>query len=149
MAVKRQINIGEEIAKVHPLILREVAVKQMSVFSKDKITLTQVVVLDLLKEKGSCRMGDIAAALNLTMSAVTGIIDKMIEMGLVKRERSGKDRRIVWVSLFPKGKRTVKKVNRERINAVNDLFLVLTLDEKHEYLRLLEKIYKNLKTREK
>jgi len=90
MAVKRQINIGEEIAKVHPLILREVAVKQMSVFSKDKITLTQVVVLDLLKEKGSCRMGDIAAALNLTMSAVTGIIDKMIEMGLVKRERSGK-----------------------------------------------------------
>ncbi|MFH1837494.1 MAG: MarR family transcriptional regulator [Candidatus Omnitrophota bacterium] len=144
MPNKKAINIGKEVEKIHPLILREITMKQMSIFSEDKMSVTHMVVLDLLKERGSCKMGDIAKALHITMSAVTGIVDKMNRIELVKRERSSEDRRIVWVSLLPKGKKIIEKINRERVSAVNTLFSGLMSEEKEEYVRLLRKVYDQL-----
>ncbi|MDP8259271.1 MAG: MarR family transcriptional regulator [Candidatus Aadella gelida] len=145
MEKKNTINIGEEFAKIHPLILREIVVKQMKVMGRDNLSLTHIAILDMLKERGACRMGDIADLLGITLSAVTGIIDKMTEMKLVKRERSGTDRRVVMVLMLPKGKRIVEKTYRMKIDVVNDVFSVFTYDEKKEYLRLLTKVYTKLR----
>ncbi|MCK5451426.1 MAG: MarR family transcriptional regulator [Candidatus Omnitrophica bacterium] len=145
MNVDKKINIGKEIAKIHPVILRNVAMNQMTVFSKGKLSIAQVVVLDLLREKGNCKMGDLATGINITMSAVTGIVDKLIARKFVKRERSKEDRRIVYVSLLPKGEEIVKFMNKERRDVANEMFLVLSQDEKKEYLRILNKVFESLR----
>lgn len=145
MKNENRINIGEEVAKMQPLLLREIVVKQMKIMGKDNLSLTHIAILDMLKEKGICQMGDIAKLLGITMSAVTGIIDKMTEMKLVKRERSGADRRVVMVSMLPRGKRVEEKTYNMKIDIVNDVFSVLTSDEKKEYLRLLTKVYDKLR----
>lgn len=143
-----KIDFGTEVSKILPLILREVTRKQMTVLSKGRVTLPQVVILDILRQMGSAKMSDMACALSLSMSAVTAIVDKMIKMGFVKRQRSTKDRRVVYVSLLKKGKETASLVNEERISTAEDIFSVLTESEKAEYVRLLRKVYNGLSERQ-
>ncbi|MFC1480279.1 MarR family winged helix-turn-helix transcriptional regulator [Candidatus Omnitrophota bacterium] len=141
-------DFGGEVSRILPLILREVTKKQMTIFSKGRLALPHVVILDLLAENGPCKMGDLAKTLHLTMSAVTGIVDRMIQLDLVKRERSREDRRVVRVSLLKKGEEAAKRVNEERRNTANDIFSPLTESERGEYLRILRKVYDNLRKKQ-
>jgi len=145
MVNPKSTDIGSEIAKIVPAILREVTRRHETIFSEDNLAIPQIVVLDLLRERGSCNMGDLARMLNYTMSAATGIIDKMIKMDLVKRERSQEDRRVVMVAFRKKGEETARRVSEARRDLSNDLYSVLTQKEKQEYLRLLRKVFDNLR----
>ena len=101
-------------------------------------------IREYLKEKGTSKMGDIALLLNLSMSAATSIVDKMIDMKLLKRERSSDDRRVVIVELDDKGKATADQIMEDRKKCINDIFSVLEDKERKEYLRLITKVYDNL-----
>ena len=142
-----KFDFGAEIATILPLLLREVIRKhEMAKFGKE-FTPTGIAIIDLLNEKGACRMSRIASMLNLTMGAVTGIIDKMVAEKLVKRERSSNDRRVVKVTLLQKGQDTAKNVKTMRRKVVSELYAVLSETEKRTYLRLLKKVYNNLEKR--
>ena len=141
----KKINFGSEIAKLLPIIIREATRRQANVFSKGKLSIPHLVILEFIDEKGPATMGELAKALQLSMGAVTSIVDKMIKMNLVKRERSQEDRRVVWVVPLKKGTETAKQVMKWREDMTNDLFSVLTESEKKEYLRLLKKVYSNLR----
>ncbi|RKY41845.1 MAG: hypothetical protein DRP85_04890 [Candidatus Makaraimicrobium thalassicum] len=147
MKARGNFDFGKETATMLPLILREVTKRQMTIFSKGKLSLPQVVILDFLRERGASRMGDLSKTLHLTMSAVTAIVDKMIKLKLVKRERSRKDRRVIYISLLKKGEKTARQVNEERKKMSADIFSVLTMPEKRKYLRLLRKVYEDLRKR--
>ena len=139
-----KINFGEEIAKIHPAILRETMRRQENIFTKGNLTLTNIILLDSLSEKGVLVMSEIAAILNLSMGAATGIVDKMIEQGLLKRERSEEDRRVVKVQLEKKGKEMADKVRVDLVNMTNDIYSVLTEAEKKEFIRILKKVFHSL-----
>ena len=79
MGKDEHIDLGSEIAKIHPVILREVTKRQMM----GGMSLPQIVILDLLNGKGPCKMGELAVSLKLTLGAVTGIVDRIIAMKLV------------------------------------------------------------------
>jgi len=145
MTPKKRIDFGGEVSKMQPVILREVSKKHMLTILREGFTFSQVTILDFVKEKGACKMGDLAEALNMTMSAVTGIVDKMIKRKLVKRVRSLKDRRIVRVAFLKKGRDMVRLMNKERRVAINNLFSSFTDAEKREYLRLVKKMYNDLR----
>ena len=153
--MKRQLqkaqkaDFGTEVSKILPLIMREVTKRQMSILSKGFLTIPQVVILDLLVERGPCRMSELARVLGFTMSAVTAIVDKMISLRLVKRERSSQDRRVVKVIILNKGKETAGRVSEERRDVANNIFSALTEEDRNEYLRLLRKVYDNLRQRQR
>ena len=144
MIAKQEFNFGDEVAKIMPRILRGVTQSQATIFAKGGMTVPNIIILEMLKEKGPCKMSELAAALRLTMSAVTGIVDKMIRLGMVKRERSLEDRRVVKVILLKKGAETAKKITEERRKVANKIFSSLTETERKEYLRLLRKVYVSL-----
>jgi|GEM_PF-692549 len=145
MCPKKRIDFGGEISRMQPVILREVSKKHVFTIIKAGLTFPQITILDFVKEKGECKMGDLADALNMTMSAVTGIVDKMIKLKLVKRRRSQKDRRIVRVAFLKKGRDMVSLMNKERREAINNLFSAFTDAEKMEYLRLVRKMYNDIR----
>ena len=145
MKKEKAVDLGNEMAKILPLMLREVSRRQENILAKSDIAVSQIIVLDVLKEKGPCTMGELSGTLNLTMSAVTGIIDKMIKLGFVKRERSRDDRRVVNVALLAKGKKTVDRVNEARKNITRELYSVFTEKEGREYLGLINKVYDSLR----
>jgi len=68
------------------------------------ITHSQFNALAIFKERGSQTPGELSRLLSCTPCNVTGIVDRLEQGGLVTRERSEKDRRVVNVVLTRKGK---------------------------------------------
>ena len=132
-------GFAEEISRIHPLIMREFARSQKNILSKGLLTIPQVIILDFLIEKGPAQMNQLARILNFTMSAVTVIVDKMVGLKLVKRERSSEDRRVVNVTILNKGKEVARQVRKAREDCANNLFSCLTQKDKTEYIGILKK----------
>ena len=139
-----KFDFGKEMLKIMPRLMREFMKRQEGIFTKGNLTVPDIIVMDALKEKGQCTMGFLAGILNLTTSAATVIVDRMIRKGLAKRERSKEDRRVVRVALMKKGEETINNLNAERRHMANELFSVLNEKERREYLRLIEKVHNGL-----
>ena len=127
--------------------MREFTKRPKGTFSELSLTIPQIVVLEFLTDQGPRKMNELATALSFTMSAVTVIVDKMIKLKLVKRERSSEDRRVVNVILLNKGREMARRIKDARRNLVNELFSTVTVEDRQQYLRILRKVYKNLRRR--
>lgn len=68
------------------------------------VTGPQIWALQTIEDEGTLNMGDLAQGMHLHMSTVTGIIDRLESAGLVTRERSASDARVMQLRLTPKGK---------------------------------------------
>jgi len=144
MKEKNQFFYETEIAFTMGMLHRELANRLDEMCAGGKLNISHIIVLELLLEKGSSSMSELAKVLNLTMGAATAIADKMVGLDLVKRERSTKDRRVVDVSLTKKGKDAASKTASNRLEMVKDIFSVLTKEEKSQYLGLLKKVHNGL-----
>ena len=147
MKGKGVFNYEVEISKTAGAIHRELTNRFNEIFSKGKLTMSHLIILELLYEKKLSTMTELARSLNLTMSATTAIIDRMLAQKLVDRARSDKDRRVVEVSLTKKGVSTAAKVLNNRLEMIKEMFFVLTKSEKQQYLLLLRKVYSGIKER--
>ncbi|OBV41280.1 MarR family winged helix-turn-helix transcriptional regulator [Janthinobacterium psychrotolerans] len=64
---------------------------------------TQVVALFVLKSEEGCQLKDLGRLLQLKNSAVTGLVSRMEENGLIVRRQSALDARAGSLHLSPKG----------------------------------------------
>ena len=69
----------------------------------DNLTLAQYQVISIIADKGDRSQKSIAEDLGVTGPTVVRIIDALEQKSLVRRTRDVQDRRIVLVSLTPKG----------------------------------------------
>lgn len=83
--------------------IREILFAEISkVFAEQGLTSAEIFVIYVLQHKQSeIKAGDLASELCLPLSTLTGIIDKMLEKGIVIRKRSDTDRRVVMIELNP------------------------------------------------
>lgn len=105
-----------------------------------------IVVLSLLMKSATLKASDLASELCITSGAVTGLTDKLAGMGLVARERSEEDRRVVLLSLTEEGKACVARVRKERMERIASLFGKL---EEEDLLKLLDVFQKLLNVLDK
>lgn len=135
----------KEILKLAGAMHRKFADRLNSISLDGKLTISHLIILELLNEKSSSNMSELSKNLKLTMSATTSIIDKMRELKLIKRHHSEDDRRIVLVTLTKNGKMLISKISRDRLAVMKEIFSVLSEKEKELYLELIKKIYNSLK----
>lgn len=102
-------------------------------------------VLAMLMQ-GTKKASDIAADLGITSGAVTGLADKLAGMGLISRERSEEDRRVVLLSLTEQGRTCIEKVRQERIDRISLLFGRLESEDLQKLLDVFEKLSAALDT---
>lgn len=134
----------EEISRLMPGFLRAITVDPQNILSRGNIPISHILVVDVLNENGSCTMGELARALNLTLSAATAVVDKMVERRFVKRERDKNDRRVVRVSLVAAGEDMEKRIHEFRKKVAEELFSTLLPGEKKYYLRIAKKVHANI-----
>ncbi len=91
-----------------------------------ELTLTQLFVLFHLRETPGTSAGTLAEELRVTPPTVTGLVDRLVRMGLVRREEDAKDRRLVRNALTARGEETVGEVEREGRSLLIQLFERLT-----------------------
>ena len=71
------------------------------------LTAGQLRALLLFYTKGPVRMSDIASTLGVSTATATGVIDRMVERGIVYRDSDPADRRIVLCRMAPEGEKLV------------------------------------------
>ena len=74
------------------------------VAAEHDLSLTQLRVLAILRDREP-KMAELASHLGLERSSVSGLIDRAVRRGLVRRDTSSDDGRAVRVSLTPDGQR--------------------------------------------
>ena len=77
--------------------------------------------LDLLVSKGLMTAGELAETTCLTTGAITGVVDRLEQAGLVRREDDPNDRRRVILRVIPKGYRAIGRLFESLATAVNEL----------------------------
>ena len=105
-----------------------------------RITPSQWGVVMLIGQRGKVSMKDVAKVLHMTSSAVTQLVDGLVENGYVEREESAEDRRTVMLALTKKTKKQVAKMKGHMVKRFLEVFDVLTDKEFYQFCALQKKI---------
>jgi len=71
------------------------------------LTPSQLILMHVLEEGGEQPAGSVAARMGITQATTTVLIQKLESLGMVERRKGDADRRQSWLSLTPKGVRTL------------------------------------------
>jgi DNA-binding MarR family transcriptional regulator len=105
------------------------------------LTPEQYGVLVTIKYIGqSARITDIARWSSRSPNSVSMIVDRMVKAGLVRRVRDKRDRRVVFVSLAPKGEKAVGPATTEGLEFIQNIMSPLSNDDLQTLIRLLEAV---------
>ena len=140
-------QFAEELAKTLPYIIRfsqSMSGVESDPLTEGKITLPQYISLDLLDSDKLFKMKDIAEQLRISLPAVTGLVDRLVRMKMVKRSYDPKDRRVIYISLTLEGKQAIVKVRAARKKFIAKIFSNLSSQERETYLAIIRKIKRTL-----
>lgn len=105
------------------------------------LTFPQFIALNALEQfEGKSRMGPLAAAALQSAGSMTGIVDRLLEQGLVVRERHPNDRRSVVVQLTDKGSRLLGKVKENRRQQGRLLVAAMPAEERQQFRAILTRV---------
>ncbi|MDR3636946.1 MAG: MarR family transcriptional regulator [Isosphaeraceae bacterium] len=109
-------------------------------FREFGLTSSQYNVLRILRGEGKpLPILEVADRMLAVVPGITGLIDRLEAQGLVVRERSTEDRRIVFVAITPKGIDVLARLDEPEAALHKKLVGHLTATELRELIRLLEK----------
>ena len=107
-----------------------------------------MTLLSLERAEGPCRMGPLANAALQSLPSMTGIVDRLVERGLVERRRDPKDRRSVVVSLTDEGRQLLRKLKDERLRTVSRLLEALPAEDLERLRIILDHMLQALEAEE-
>lgn len=83
----------------------ELASKRLA--SQVGLTPSQLMVMQILSERGEVTAGDVSKLTQLKHATITSLVDKLVARGLVERRRAQSDRRRVWLKLLREGQNAI------------------------------------------
>ena len=105
------------------------------------LTMPQLKILFLLYAGGAASMGDLAAPLGVKLSTITGIVDRLVEQGMVQRGEDLRDRRLVLCHLTDEGRQIVDRLYRAIQIQVTKVLEKLTLGDLRTIARAWDILY--------
>src|SRR3546814_9364524 len=85
-------------------------------------------------------MGELSARMMVSNGNITGLTDRLVEEGLVKRTPSARDRRSSHVSLTPAGKKAFDAMTPEHEQWVDDMMAGLSRQDMQQLFQLLGRL---------
>ena len=92
------------------MLSNEVSARFAEKLESHGVTVAQWVVLRILFDQKNATVVEVAAALDIDKGAVSRMIDRLLKLGLVRREESARSRREVALFLTPKAQSLVPKL---------------------------------------
>lgn len=111
------------------------------------LTIPQFGILEALYHLGPLSLGELAEKLLVTGGNVTYVMDRLEEQGLVFRQRSEMDRRVVEARLTPEGEALITRIFPEHAQFIADAVAHLDPEEVDTLRTLLKKLGKGVATR--
>lgn len=101
-------------------------------------SMPQFFLLMHLRHREHCGISDLSEHMDTSTAAVSQLVDKLVQAGLLMRAEDPNDRRAKQVMLSPKGKELIEQGIQERYRWVEELESRLTPEEKDEIAGALE-----------
>jgi MarR family transcriptional regulator, organic hydroperoxide resistance regulator len=111
------------------------------------LTGPQLTVVKLLESMGDISLSNLSERIRAQNSTVTGIIDRMEREGLVRRERSTTDRRVVHIRLSEKGQKLARQIQVEPMEIFKSALVELSQTDLRDLLRILSKLQKRVRAK--
>lgn len=104
------------------------------------LTNDQHYTLRYMNRVGTCTSSELAEVFNVKKSAITAIINRMWEKGLIQRTRDENDRRVVYLTLTDKGKELFRQTEQRVHNLVESLITRFDSKEIQQFIETFEKL---------
>ncbi len=89
----------------HILLLEE---RNLKTHGLKNLTITEVHIIEAIKKVDNPSMGEVSARLMVTIGTLSTSVNRLVQKGYVRNDRSEKDRRVVLLSLTEKGEEAFK-----------------------------------------
>lgn len=119
----------QTVVDQYDLIVRQLTATRSAGIVESSVTMAQLKVLMLLSAKAETGMSELATSLHLSLSTVSGLVEKLVENDLATRHTDTEDRRHVLVSLTSQGGTFLDRFQELGKDTLRALLEQLTADE--------------------
>ncbi|MHA6534294.1 MarR family winged helix-turn-helix transcriptional regulator [Paenibacillus sp. BAC0078] len=130
------------ISKIREKVNR-LFVEELSANGIDGIVTSHGDIIYSLHNKPKMTMAEIADKIGRDKSTITALVDKLVKLGYVAKERDTKDTRVVYVTLTGKGDELKPIFEAISAKVLGVFYMHISENEKKELTRILNKIYMN------
>lgn len=138
-----QVHLAEELAEIATQLQRSFLVELSTEVNRGNISIPQYTLLGFLNQTSGLNMSQLAELMRHTTPATTGLVDRLVEAGLLERFSHPKDRRQVLVRITDKGRELVEGMKRGIVRNILEIFKDLS----HEDLEAWVRIYRTINKR--
>jgi DNA-binding MarR family transcriptional regulator len=132
--------LGYLIRKTHNTMLPHAE----ALFADADISFSQWVALMAVRDGVATTCGEIARHLGHDTGATTRLVDQLAERGLVERQRSTNDRRVIHLRITPAGKAMVKSLAQRLVEFWNTILEGFSNDESSLLISLMTRLLARL-----
>jgi DNA-binding MarR family transcriptional regulator len=119
------LEVIELDRQAHRLIRRH----SFNAWMELNLTNPQLRTLFFTSNQRGTNPGKLAAALGVTPPNVTGIVDRLVEQGLLSRQESPEDRRVLMLRTTEKGEAILSDLRERRTSSMREILAHLSLEE--------------------
>jgi DNA-binding MarR family transcriptional regulator len=107
-----------------------------------ELTYSQAQVLFYAEQHAGCIMGEVAKAYDVTLPAITQIVDRLEQKGFIARRNDPADRRVYTLDLTTEGKVLVRELHTLQIEGLEPVLAKMSPRERGRVLTGLEALVK-------
>ncbi|MBU0759511.1 MAG: MarR family transcriptional regulator [Candidatus Omnitrophica bacterium] len=138
-------EITREISRLIPKIATQA---HPGSFANIRITPAQILMLMSIHAHGKCHLKTLARERKVSPPTITGLVDRLLKDGYVRKDPDPEDRRAAMVSLTKKGEGVVTRHLASIQNLWKSILTHLSQKEREQYLGILRKIVNILSKKE-
>jgi DNA-binding MarR family transcriptional regulator len=116
-----------------------------AIFKKYDLTFPQYNILRVLDASalGQSRITEVSRIMLVPGANMTGLAKNLEKGGFIYRQSDPKDERVTLLKITPKGKSTLKKIEKERDQGLKRMVKDFSREEKQELVDKVKRLIKN------
>ena len=138
--IEENVHLAEELAEIATQLQRSFLVELSTEVNRGNISIPQYTLLGFLNQSPGLNMSQLAELMRHTTPATTGLVDRLVEAGLVERYGNPKDRRQVLVRITDEGRELVEGMKRGIVRNILELFKDLEPEDQEAWVRIYRTI---------
>jgi len=119
----------EEMIELQRRVDRDRRQYELDAWMHLNLSIGQLKSLFFVSNRGATSLSKLAAALSVTPTNTTGIVDRLLKRGLITRTESPDDRRVLLLRTTPLGDELITELRQKRKERMAELFNRLSEEE--------------------
>lgn len=104
------------------------------------VTLQQFHLLMGLKMKGRAKVSELSENMLVSTPTISRMINTLCDIGLVRKKKSGDDRRSTYVELTVKGERVLERMHQKQSSIVRSILESIAEEDMYAFVSVTERI---------